>query len=319
MESVKTPSIYQDFLRKKILVAGGRGFIGAALCLRLAELGAEVLSLSLRNFSRQSDQEKIEQVVADIGDPGSLDRALSGRSFDYVFNAGGYIDHASFFGGGLRVIHSHYSGVLNLINACGPRIKRFVQIGSSDEYGNQPAPQREDLREAPISPYSAAKTGVTHLIQAMSKTEGYTGVVIRFFLVYGPGQADNRFIPQIIKGCLDGRKFPTSQGRQLRDFCYISDAVDGLLLAALRPEAVGRVINIASGNPVSIREVIEKIVQIVGTGQPEFGAYPYRPGENMRLYADVTLARKLLGWSASISLDEGLRKTIAWYREHRHA
>lgn len=304
---------FKDLYGQRVLVAGGRGFIGRALAQRLMELGAEVVSLALRNDD--SGTGEIEQAVADISDPGSLTRVLRGRSFDYVINAGGYIDHAPFFAGGLGVIRSHYIGALNLIQACGSRIRRFVQIGSSDEYGNRPAPQSEDLRESPISPYSAAKAGATHLIQSMAETEGYPGVVIRLFLVYGPGQAENRFVPQIIKGCLEGRKFPTSQGGQLRDFCYISDAVDGLLLAALKPGAVGRVINVASGNPVSIREVIEKIAKIIGRGDPDYGAYPYRPGENMRLYADVALARTVLGWRASTSLDEGLRRTVSWYRE----
>jgi nucleoside-diphosphate-sugar epimerase len=312
-DRINTMELFQN----KVLVVGGRGFIGRALSQRLIELGADVVSLALRDVEGSLAPKDAEQVVADLRDPESLAVALYGRKFDYVFNAGGYIDHSHFLKGGREVIDAHYIGTLNLIREVYWRgIKRYVHIGSSDEYGNRQAPQNEELRESPIAPYSAAKTGITHLIQAISKTEDFPGVVVRLFLVYGPGQDDRRFLPQIIKGCLEDRTFPTSFGGQLRDFCYIADVVDGLILAALKQESVGHVINIASGTPVSVKTVIEKIVKMIGKGEPDFGVYPYRQGENMELYADVTLAHKLLGWRPSTLLDEGLRKTISWYEEH---
>ena len=126
------------------------------------------------------------------------------------------------------------------------------------------------MRESPISPYSAAKVSATHLIQMLSNTEGFPGVVLRFFLVYGPGQNAQRFIPQIINGCLDDKTFPTSAGEQLRDFCYIDDVVEAMLLAAQSQAAQGHVINIASGQPTCIRDVIETIQAKVGRGQPLF-------------------------------------------------
>ena len=117
------------------------------------------------------------------------------------------------------------SDLTNLIEALGQSpLRGFVQVGSSDEYGNVPAPQREDMREAPFSPYSAAKAGASHFVQALARTEGFPGSVVRFFLVYGPGQDQRRFLPQIIRGALADAAFPTSLGGQLRDFLYIDDA-----------------------------------------------------------------------------------------------
>lgn len=295
------------FTDSRALVVGGGGFIGAALAARLTALGADTTVLGLRPAPGR--------LAVDLGDRQALVRALADKRFDYVFNLGGYINHAPFAKGGLGVLDTHLVGVINLLEALSPsQLKGFVQIGSSDEYGQCPAPQREDMREAPFSPYSAAKTAVTHIIQALARTEGFPGAMVRYFLVYGPGQDDKRFLPQIIQGALADKEFPTSLGGQLRDFCYIDDAVDGALLAAITPQAHGEVFNIASGQPASIREMIDTIVTLVGKGRPQYGAHPYRPGENMALYADVTKAERILGFTAKVGLTEGLSRTIAHYK-----
>lgn len=274
------------------------------------------MSISLRDTSVRAPLSEVEHVFADISDPESLSRVLKGREFDCVFNAVGYIDHSTYMESGRGVIDTHYVGILNLLqNVWWDGLQKFVQIGSSDEYGNTPAPQIETHREAPISPYSAAKVGATHLIQALCRTENFPGVVTRLFLVYGPGQKNDRFLPQIIGECLEKKSFATSPGKQLRDFCYIDDVVEGLLLAAVKPDTVGKVINIASGQPISIKDVIEKVVKMVGSGRPDIGAYPYRRGENMELYADIGLARSLLDWRPATPFERGLKITIENYSE----
>ena len=299
----------------KVLVVGGCGFIGQALVKRLIALGADVVSLNRQEKKDRESMKGVTEVIADLRDPTALKQALESRSFEYVFNASGYIDHSFYTSGGREVIDAHYVGILNLLDEVyRSPLKSFVHIGSGDEYGNAGGPQKETIREAPISPYSAAKAAITHLVQALANTESFPGVVTRLFLAYGPGQGFGRFIPQIIRGCLEDRPFPTSLGEQLRDFCYIEDVVEGLILAAVKPKAVGHVINIASGRPITIRAVIGKIVNLIGSGQPDFGAYPYRPGENMKLYADISLAKSLLDWNPKTNLEEGLKKTIAYYK-----
>jgi len=193
-------------------------------------------------------------------------------------------------------------------------LKRFVQIGSSDEYGNAPSPQNEDLREHPISPYSLGKVASTHFLQMLHQTENFPAIVLRLFLTYGPGQDLARFLPQIIKGCLSAEEFPTSLGEQLRDFCYIDDTVSAIIKSLECEAAVGEVINIASGTPVTIRQVIEKVTELVGgSGTPNFGGIPYRVGENMSLFANVSKAKNILGWKPCTSLDKGIKRTIEWY------
>jgi nucleoside-diphosphate-sugar epimerase len=253
-------------------------------------------------------------VVADLGQPSEVVR-LGSNCYDYVVNLGGYIDHTLFGAGGRKMIRAHFDGLLELLEYLDrSSIRRFVQIGSSDEYGNAPAPQRESLREQPISPYSLGKVAATHFMQMLQRAEGFPAVTLRLFLTYGPGQDERRFLPQIIRGCLDGREFPVSAGEQLRDFCYVDDTVDAIFRSFECDFTNGRILNIASGEPRSIREVIETIVRLIGSGTPKFGAIAYRPGENMALYADTSAAREMLDWSPKVTLEMGIATTIDWMR-----
>ena len=313
---MKKDNLISKLLAKKmILVVGGSGFLGTALVKKLYMHGATVVSLDLKETKQREIVRDIKTINIDFRDSTSLKDLLTDYTFEYVFNAGGYIDHSPFFKGGRSVIDSHYVGTLNLIeNVYSSYLKKFIQIGSSDEYGNGSAPQKEDMREAPIAPYSAAKVAATHLVQTLARTEKFPGVAVRLFLVYGPGQNQQRFLPQIIMGCLQNRTFPVSEGEQLRDFCYIDDVIDGLIKSAINENTVGKVINLASGKPVSIKNVINKVVELVGKGEPDFGAYSYRTRENMELYADISIAKRLLDWKPQITLEEGLKKTVDYYR-----
>ena len=133
---------------------------------------------------------------------------------------------------------------LLLISYSLKKIKRFVQIGSSDEYGNNISPQSEDMREDPITPYSYAKTALTHFLQMLHKTENFPCVILRLFLVYGPRQKLDRFIPQVITGCLKNNEFDTSHGNQLRDFCYVDDIVQAILKSFENEEVNGKILNV---------------------------------------------------------------------------
>lgn len=291
----------------RLLVIGGGGFIGQHVTVHALNLGWEVTSLGLteRRFSG------VKCMVADIANFEVLRQTLRETRFDYVVNCGGYIDHAQFKSGGRRLIDTHFSGLLNLVELLDrSSLKRFVNIGSSDEYGAVAEPQSEWAREAPISPYSLAKVAAVHFLQMMYRTESFPAVTLRLFLTYGPGQDKSRLIPQIIHGCLENRSFPVSGGDQLRDFCYVEDTVRAIFATLRTSAADGQIVNLGSGFGVSIRSVVERVCDIIGGGVPQFGVLPYRPCENMALYADVTQAAKLLCWSPRVDLETGLKLTI---------
>lgn len=233
------------FLDKHCLVVGATGFIGQHLVDALLSNGANVAAVGYQN-QRILERRNYRYHAVDLTKLDTI-QTLSRTSYQYIFNLSGYIDHTPFFSGGHAVINNHYLALMNVLDVIDrSELKGFVQVGSSDEYGNQPSPQVESVRELPISPYSCAKVSASYLIQMLAKTEDFPGTVLRFFLVYGPGQGQQRFLPQIIKGCLEDRSFPTSYGEQLRDFCYVSDVVDAMLLAATTPSSHGEVINVAS-------------------------------------------------------------------------
>lgn len=300
--------------QKQCLVTGGHGFIGQHVVQRLVEQGFHVTVITT-----QKPQTRLamhyDVLQLDLESSSSLS-VLTKIPFEYVIHLGGYINHQPFFKGGRSVINNHYLSLLNLLEHLNrDRLKRFIQIGSSDEYGGLQAPQQESLREAPISPYATSKVNATHLIQMLAATEGFPGTVLRFFLVYGPGQNAQRFLPQVIQGCLHNRTFPTSLGSQLRDFCYIEDVVDAICCVLKQDHPSGQVYNIASGQPITIRHMIEKIQMLIGQGTPDFGAFPERRGENKALYANIEKAKSQFGWSPKIDLATGLTKTIQYYRD----
>ena len=299
-------------MAKQLLITGGTGFIGSSLAMQATKNGYCVTSLSRSAPSEDKMIDGVSYICADVSDYSQLSEILSSNCFEYVVNLSGDIDHSPIEKGGKKIYDVHAGSVENLVRLLNrDTLKKFIQIGSSDEYGNHPAPQHEGLQESPISPYSAGKTASTQLLQKLHASEKFPVVVLRFFLVYGPKQSSERFLPQIIQGCLENKQFPTSKGTQLRDFCYIDDIVDGILFALETTENVdGEVINLASGEPISIRDMIEKVQKTVGSGIPKYGEIPLREGENQALVADVSKAKELLNWNPTISIDEGIRRTV---------
>ena len=297
-----------------LLVIGGTGFIGHHLLKSVQKKGWQMTSVSLNPPTEERFVHGVRYLHFDIVDKTLVKKHL-GEDFDYVVNLGGYINHQFFRDGGRDLIEMHFSALQNLLEVLSRRkLKRFVQIGSSDEYGNAPAPQNEKLREQSISPYSLAKVASTHFLQMLYRTENFPSVTLRLFLTYGPGQDTERFLPQIIKGCLLNKSFHTSAGEQLRDFCYVGDTVQAIISTLQTSNAMGEVINIASGNPITIRTMIETVQELIDGGYPEYGKINYRNGENMSLYASVEKAKSILNWKAETDLKSGLNSTINYYK-----
>jgi UDP-glucose 4-epimerase len=295
----------------KLLVVGGTGFIGRHIVKKSLDLGFETTSISINNSIEEEKLEGVNYLTIDITNKKSLCSHLDGMIFDYIINSSGYINHANYSSDGSKIFDVHFNGVKNLVDCLNKnKIKKFVQIGSSDEYGSNLAPQNEKQKESPISMYSCAKVATTYFLQTLFKTENFPAVILRPFLVYGPKQGEDRFIPQIIKGCVNNDSFQTSEGMQLRDFLFIDDFIDAVFIALKKNNISGEIINISSGIPVSIKKVINTIASIIKSGQPQFGKIKYRNGENMELYADINKAKNLLNWKPRIDLETGIHRTI---------
>lgn len=292
-----------------ILIVGAGGFIARQLHLSLQLSNESIVTLACSAAANDS----ADQGVIPLAELASL------RSYDfkYVFNCAGCIDHAPYFKGGKEVFDQHFTLAKNLVDHLNwDSIESFIQIGSSDEYGAHLSPQVETMREEAISPYSAGKSLATHFLQMLARTEHLPIQIIRPFLVYGPGQKSNRFLPYVIESCLNDQFFEIGPGDQIRDFLYVNDLVDAMLKCAAYKETYGEVFNIASGQGIQLKGMIQLVQDKIGKGHPVYGARSYRQGENMSLVADISKAKEMLNWQPVTTIDEGLDKTITWYKRH---
>jgi len=295
----------------RTLIAGGTGFIGQRLALLLHQMGHDVSVIGTN--PRPCPNLESLGIAIHFGDlaQSSLSQISSKTAFDYVVNLSGYIDHRPISDSGWDVFEAHTKSTVNIINALDKdTLRTFVQVGTSDEYGNTKAPQHESHRESCVAPYSLAKLTNTHLVQMLARNQSFPGVVVRPFLVYGPGQSDNRLIPFIIQQCLDNKTFDTTPGEQFRDFIYIDDFCKGVISLFDQSDHYGSVFNVASGKGITVRHVIETVISEAGGGAANFGGKPYRPGESMALFADISAIKKATGWHPETSLKDGLRFTI---------
>lgn len=301
---------------KQLLIVGGNGFIGRWAAYEGIRRGFDTTILSPSFVDRAARIQKVSYLVSDISNRNRLSAVLEGCQFTHVINLGGYINHSTFSQTGSVLIDTHFRGVMNLVEVLNnPSLQCFLQIGSSDEYGLLAAPQSENDVASPTSQYSLAKSAASQFLQLLYRDEQFPAVIVRLFLVYGPGQKPDRFLPALITSCINNQELEVSSGLQVRDFCHVKDVVRGLYDLIDCKSAKGEIFNLGSGTPRTIRSVIETVVDKFASKSPIFGTRDIRPGENISLYPDLNKARKFINWEARISFEDGLQETIQFYKE----
>lgn len=235
----------------------------------------------------------------------------------YIVNLSGYIDHSN----KKKTMKTHYSALKKILNFYkNKKIKKFIQMGSSVEYGFKKAPQKENVKINLLhlkSSYGKAKFKLTNLINNMIINNQFPAVIFRLYLSYGPYQKTNRLIPALINCCLENKTFECSDGKQLRDFLYIDDVVSAIYLAIKNKKALG-IYNLGSGKYIKVKNIILKIKKIIKKGNPKFGILKMRNDEPIKLFPCIKKIRKDLLWKPKVSLHQGIIKTIKHYRECRH-
>jgi nucleoside-diphosphate-sugar epimerase len=298
---------------KKILIIGGTGFIGYHLAKKSLKKGWKVTSLSSNRPKKIRYLSKVKYIRCDITNKKLLKKKIN-KNFDYVVNLGGYVDHSN----KKKTLLSHYNGCKNLAEIFLKKIpSSFIQIGTSLEYGNSNSPQKENIKcnlKTIKSTYGKAKLlSSIHMINLFKK-KNFPVTVLRPYLVYGPKQDVNRFLPTIIKRCIKNKKFPSSKGDQLRDFLYVDDAAEAIIKSLTNKKAIGHIINIGSGKPKIIKNVIEKVKKISKGGKPQYGDFKLRKFDIPKLFPNVEKARNKIKWKPKVSFEKGIRKTINSYR-----
>ena len=300
-------------MKKKILIVGGTGFIGYHLSLKAQKKGWNVTSVSSKPPKKIRLIPKVKYIICDISNKSSLRKKIIG-SYDYVINLGGYVDHSK----KKKTYNSHYLGCKNLTDIFikNPP-KSFVQMGSCVEYGFYKSPQKETHNtnfKNLKSIYGQAKLKATNHLINLFKEKKFPSIILRLYLAYGPKQEINRFLPIIIKGCLKNEKFLCSSGKQLRDFVHVYDVVDAIFKSLNNKNALGEIINIGSGKPKKIKNIILLIKKIIGKGSPQFGKIKLRKDEILKLYPNINKARKKINWTPKIDFNKGLKSTILYYK-----
>ncbi len=307
---------------KNALVTGGAGFIGSHIATALVDQGCQVRVLdNLSSGKRENLQHlegKIEFIPGDILDDKLLAKAVEG--VDTVFHQAALASVPRSVELPLDTNAACVTGTLNVLDAARRAgARRVVYAGSSSAYGNQPSPSKHesDLPD-PLSPYAAAKLAGESYCQAFAATYGLETVVIRYFNVFGPRQDPNSeysaVIPIFVMAMLQGRQ-PTifGDGLQSRDFTYVDNVVAGNLAAAVAPNVSGKIFNVACGEQFSLLGLLASINRVLGTSIEPIFSDP-RPGDVKDSLADITAAREVLGYEPHVSFEDGLQRSIEYYR-----
>ena len=300
--------------KENLIIIGGTGFIGFNVIQKfIKKKKFNILSLSSKIPLKSRKFKEVDYIVCDIFKKRKLEMLLKKKKIDYAINLAGYVDHKNKD----KTYKSHYIGCKNLIKIFKKKkIKRFIQLGSSVEYGFKKSPQKENCKiniKNLKSTYGKAKLNATNLLMNTYKKENFPAVILRLYIAYGPHQSINRFIPEVIKSCLKNKEFNCSHGQQVRDFMYISDLVDLIYKCLKINNLDGNIFNVGSGRQQKVKNVINSIIKKTSGGKPLFGKIKLRKDEPLKLYPDISKVKKFLNWKPKISFDKGLAKTIKYY------
>lgn len=252
-----------------------------------------------------------------LTDRSAMDVVAAAARPDVVLHLGAYTHVGKSWDRVDECVQVNVQGTVNLLQALARRgYDRFVYTGTSEIYGDVEVPFREDGPVNPVSPYSVAKYAGERYCRMFVQGRGWPIVLVRPFNAYGPWQSPDRVIPEIIGRAVRGQRLRMTQGTQTREFNHVDDLVEGFVRAATADGVVGEVVNLGCGQEISMRELATTLLRLMGDPiAPEFGALPERPTEIRRMRADAGKARALLGWQSQVPLEEGLQRTVDWYRD----
>jgi nucleoside-diphosphate-sugar epimerase len=310
----------------KYLVTGGAGFIGSHLAEELRRRGDHVRVVDNLSTGKRPNLDHIAGVEFIEGDLADLDvarRAVGGC--EYVLHQAAIPSVPRSVKDPITSNRANIDATLNLLVAARDAgVTRVVFAGSSSAYGDTPTlPKREDMPTGPLSPYALQKLVGEQYMQMFTKLYGLETVTIRYFNVFGPRQDPSSpysgVISLFISALVEGRQ-PTiyGDGSQTRDFTYVANVVDGVLRASQSPKANGQVINVATGGRVSLNQLFQTLRGLIGSDVEPVYAEP-RAGDVRDSQADISRARELLGYEPRVPFEEGLRRTLEWYKTSRPA
>jgi UDP-glucose 4-epimerase len=311
-----------------VLVTGGAGFIGSHIAAALAASGARVRVIDDLSTGHRENLEDIrgdfDFIHASMADQSAMSGAL--EDVELVFHEAALPSVPRSVENPRETHTACVDATFTLLaTAREQQVRRIVYAASSSAYGDQPTlPKKEDMLPEPLSPYAAAKLFGEYYCQVFTRVYGLETVSLRYFNVFGPRQDPSSqysgVISRFISALLSGeRPVIYGDGEQSRDFTYIDNVVEANLRAAETTRGIGRVINIANGERITLNQLLDELKSL--TGKSEVGAdyQAARSGDVRHSLADITSARELLGFEPRVGLREGLQLTIDWWKQSRFA
>ena len=306
------------------LVTGGAGFIGSHLAEELIRRGERVRvvdSLITGKRDNLAHLPQVEFLEGDLSDPAVAHQAVAG--VDYVLHQAAIPSVPRSVQDPITSNRANIDAALNvLVAARDAKVKRLVYAGSSSAYGNTPTlPKVETMAPAPLSPYALQKLVAEQYCQMFTQLYGLETVTTRYFNVFGPRQdpssAYSGVISLFISALCEGRAPRIyGDGEQTRDFTYVGNVVDGVLRACHAEAVSGEVINVATGGRISLNQLFQVVRTLTGAKVEPTYDEP-RAGDVKDSQADISKAHRLLGYAPIVSFEEGLDRTVAWYRASR--
>ncbi len=313
------------------LVTGGRGFVGAWLCRALLERGVAVISLDRRTPRERPStlallgiDGEVTERHGSLVDRGLIDGILAEREVDAVFHLAAETIVGTVRDDPAAAFDTNVRGTWTVLEACRDAAVERVVFASSDKaYGaHDELPYREDFALRPTAPYEASKAAADLIARSYWPSYGLPVAVTRFANIYGGGDLNfSRLVPEAACAAVDGRPpILRSDGSPVRDLLYVEDAAAAYLAIADgldRDDVRGEAFNAGGERPYSVLEVVSEITRIAGTGvEPDVRGAGNPDGEIDRQFVDAAKLRDRCGWTPRVALEEGLSRTIAWYRDH---
>jgi CDP-glucose 4,6-dehydratase len=313
------------------LVTGARGFVGGWLAKVLLERGETVVSLDRKRPTERPSaigmfgiEDEVVQFEGDLVDGELLARLLAEHEVDTVFHLAAEVIVATVKASPVRGFESNVRGTWTLLEACrGHGAERVVVASSDKAYGaHENPPYREDYALKPTAPYEVSKAAADLIARSYWPSYGLPVAVTRFANIYGGGDLNfSRLVPEAVSAAIEGRRpVLRSDGSPERDFLYVEDAADAYLALAdnlHRDEVRGEAFNAGGGRSYPVLEVVEAIARLAGTGvEPDVRGTGNPEGEIDRQFVDPAKIRDLCGWEPAVGLEQGLARTLEWYREH---
>ena len=297
----------------KVIVTGGSGFLGHHLIPALVKAGHEVKNIDLK------ENPEFPTVIADVRDTDKMRQEIS--EAEAVFHLASLIEAGESVEKPARYIDYNINGTLSVLEAMRTNnIKTFIFSSSAAIYGEPlKVPIREDDRTLPVNPYGMTKLAMEGLLSSYVKAHGFTGIALRYFNLYGPGEhhrPETHAMPRFIKQIYEGKEVTVwGDGGHLRDYVYIDDIVRAHLLAldlAQKESKKYHYLNLSTEKPASVLEIARLIEKAMGK-QAKIKHFPERPGDPRVLYASAEKAKKVLGWQAKMTLEEGVKRTVEYF------